>query len=397
IFGLVPLMIAVSVRAGAFFVFPMLALWSGWVLRGKKRFNFSAASVVTAAIGASYLSVNTIYNRLVSPGNSAFGNFAYTLYGQVRGGVGWHRAIEDLGTRDSSLVYRAVVESFLEDPFGFFSASVKSYQHFFLPGWMGIFSFQSFNGTNQLEIVFWMLGLILLIVGIIWSLKKYMSPTHSLLIAVFIGILLSIPFLPPIDGGRRFYASTMPFFFALIAVGINAFSAPRTENADRNDSRFIKVTRSITLALSLMTVVFPIFIQRLSNPPQVAAVFCPVGQIPFALEINAGSYIDLIPKNKAACGMAPNICLEDFKENGVEKNIDPFFNKIVKQAEEFGTSTRLVPSYDLISGNLHFFIGTSKQLDTNFSTGRIVTGCALEKNNFSVYFPILSTTSSSPR
>ena len=77
------------------------------MFRGAKRFSLLAVILTLAALAAGYFVANTLYPRLVGvPDGSSFSNFAYTLYGQVRGGAGWHSAIDELGTRDPSVVYQ---------------------------------------------------------------------------------------------------------------------------------------------------------------------------------------------------------------------------------------------------------------------------------------------------
>ena len=68
-----------------------------------------------------------------------------------------------------------------------------------------------------MDILLWAFGTLLVILGVIKVIRNINKSTASLLAAGFLGILLSIPFLPPIDSGTRFYASTMPFYYAIPA------------------------------------------------------------------------------------------------------------------------------------------------------------------------------------
>ena len=50
--------------------------------------------------------------------------------------------------------------------------------------------------------------------------RQRQNPIGSLMIAALIGILLSIPFVPPWDGGIRIHAATIPVFSLFPALGL---------------------------------------------------------------------------------------------------------------------------------------------------------------------------------
>jgi len=140
--GLIVLLVAVSARAGAFFIFPMLVLWIGWVFHGEKKFSLRMAVYALGAVLIGYLLVNSIYARLLGiPPGYSFGNFSYAVYGQVRGGTGWHSAIKELGTRNPAVVYHEAWNFFLAHPSSLFIAFAKSYRDFFQLGDLSIFPF----------------------------------------------------------------------------------------------------------------------------------------------------------------------------------------------------------------------------------------------------------------
>ncbi len=131
VFGLIILMIAVSVRAGTFFIFPLLVLWAGWAFRGQKRFSFRYAGAALLTVLGTFLVVNTLFSKLmVEPGYS-FANFAWTIYGQVVGGAGYHKAFEELGVRNPTLIFRAAEQIFSGPPTQLFHRRSKS-----LPGFL---------------------------------------------------------------------------------------------------------------------------------------------------------------------------------------------------------------------------------------------------------------------
>ncbi len=374
VFAIFVLMVGVSARAGAFFVFPMLALWAGWLYRDGARYSLRMAGLTLAVVVLAYLSLNTFFARLmVEPDNQTFGNFTYMIYGQIEGGAGWHKAIEDLGTRDPGIVLRAALGNFLDHPLSLGIGSAKAYRDFLFPGEPGIFSFHSPLRSNWLSVLLWWIFLALMVWGFVRSLRQIASPAFSLWAACFLGILLSIPFLPPVDGGRRFYASTMPFVFILPAVAAARLLPKRQE-----PSAFPEVLGAVqatALLLLASTVVVSVLLQNLSRAPSFPVPECPPEQAPFAVRLDPGSYVDLVPEGGGACGSAPEICLQDFQANGTEKTIDDFYQELLRQSEALGTTSRIFTADDLIDGRFYYYLGAASELRTD-AANRVLTGCA---------------------
>ena len=375
--GLAMLMLGVSIRAGAFFIFPLSIFWAGWAWRGEKRFSYRAAAVATLTIVSAFLVLNVIYPRLVvATGDTTFGNLAYAVYGQVLGGAGWHRAIVDLQTRDAMTVYRAAFDFFSKHPLSLLIGVAKSYRDFLMPGPDSIFGFTALESIPGLGVLLWLAALGLTAGGMIQSIRQARSALPALLLVVFCGIFLSIPFLPPIDGGNRFYASSIPFFFALPAFALGNLS--KKPEAD-GEAELTAATWPAAAGLIFMVVVImPVLIQRMSRPTVVHIPACPAKQVSFAIKASPASYVDLVPdQSTTACGIAPEICLEDFKANGADKAIDGFYQKLDSEAEASSSTSRIYPTVDLIGEGFHFFLGSPEQIPAN-STGQLVLGCATE-------------------
>jgi hypothetical protein len=367
--GLSLLMVAVSARAGAFLIFPLLALWAGWIFRGAKRYSLSSFFIVLAVAVAGYFVVNPLYARLLGvPEGSSFGNFAYTIYGQVRGGIGWHSAIAELGTRNPLRVYQAAWDVFLANPFGMLQGVNKAYADFFLPGLGSIFIF----GEDVPGLILWVLTITVLLRGLYLLVFKLRSESSTLLLAGFVGIFLSIPFLPPIDGGNRFYASTMPFFFALLAVGAGRFTpdeTPATSKIELFSLRFASV------ALLALTVLLPPVTLRASSRPVLNAPVCPPEQRPFVVKLNRGSYIELVKDEHASCGLIPETCLDDFRKHNTEIGIDDFYQGLDTIASSSPSGLRIIPTINLLDGYFQYFVLADGQVPAVPSQG-LFSGCA---------------------
>jgi hypothetical protein len=368
--GLGILLLAVSARAGAFFIFPILALWVGWVLRGEKRFSLFPAILVLAIFTGGFFILNSLYPRALGvPEDSSFGNFAYAIYGQVRGGTGWHSAIDELGTRNPASVYQAAWEYFLANPPDFLKGILKAYSDFFFPIEGSIFP----SGRYVLDLIFWYATLVIMLRGLYMLIFKHRSHLSLLLLGGFIGIFLSIPFLPPVDGGMRFYASTMPFYFVLIAIGASRRIDQDEEPATAKDELFY--LRFGSVAVLALTVLLPPVTLRASTLPAQDEPFCTEEQRPFVIRVNPGSYIDLVTDKNTACGLAPEICHNDFVEHNTELYIDDFYQHLDALAASTQGGIRVIPTINLLDGYFQYFVAPDEFI-VERAPGELYSGCA---------------------
>jgi hypothetical protein len=383
------LMVAVSARAGTFVVFPILVLWVGWIYRGQKGFSVKMAASALGGILLMYFLVNPVYSRFLGiPPGKSFGNFSYALYGQARGGTGWHSAIEDVGTRNPSVVYRATWRYFLKHPTSLLIGFAKSYRDFFLVGDTSIFSLGAFRIQNLHNVILWLGILVVLVWGVIQLTKDIRSNLSSLLLAGFIGIFLSIPFLPPIDGGSRFYAATTPFFFALPAVGAALISKKGREVLAKQDNSTddYKISSSASIVLIVMTTMVPLMMGARSTSPDPVPSLCSADQLPFVIVIQPDSYVDLYKKGSAQCGIAPKVCFDDFEQNNAELVTDDFYQKLLHLSGNGNVDIRVIPAIDWVGKEFHYFYVLQDKLPMDFSHGQ-VSGCAKEilTTNQSIY------------
>ena len=388
VLGLITLLVAVSSRAGAFFIFPMLAIWVGWIFRREKRFSIKAAAYAFIVVLVGYFLVNTAYAHFLGiPPGSAFGNFSYALYGQVRGGTGWHSAIEELGTRNPYAVYRAALQFFLEHPLSLFIGFAKSYRDFFLPGSQSIFVFKVDGWQDWANFVLWAGTIALLLRGLMRSVKDIHLNLASLLVAGFAGIIFSIPFLPPIDGGARFYASTMPFFFIIPALGLGKLARGVEQNSNSKEYLYGDsiAPRLTSIILVGLTLIVPVGVYSFSHKPAYALPSCPPEQEPFVMEVHQGSYIDLIKDETTQCGLAPEVCFSDFEKNNTEKKVDDYYQELLLLAKNNDTNVRIIPAIDLVNEEFHYFyIPHSIKGSSSLNA---MSGCAIEikTKNQSIY------------
>ena len=323
------------------------------------------------------LAVNIVYNRLVvQPGGVPDGNFSATIYGQVYGGAGYSLAYRTLPSRDPAFIYRAAGRYFLAHPLSFFVGVYKAYRDFFLPQ-LGALSFLSGGKLRWLGMLLWIAASLLLIWGLYKSIRNMASPESALFVAGFAGIFLSIPFLPSIDAGNRLYASTMPFVYILIAVAIGKnFSV--TESAEGQDG-FVMPARIMSIILGILTVLLPVIILHINNQPTVNATSCPSRQVPYAVIVNPGSYIDLVPDQPTACGGVPEICLSDFRKNlgSTDPSNQDMYQRFLALITD--KSLRIFEAQDIVKGGFHFFVGPSADFSIT-PDSYMLAGCATKIN-----------------
>jgi hypothetical protein len=375
--GLLTLLVAVSARAGAFFIFPMLAIWAGWIRRGETRISVKAAVYVLGCIVAGYFLFNSVYSRFLGiPLGSSFSNFAYTIYGQVRGGTGWHSAIEDLGTRNPSIVYQEAWKFFREHPLSLFIGFAKAYREFFGFATGNIFPFMGEGWQYWFNLIAWLGAVTLMVIGLIRLFKDIHSRHSSLLLAGFLGTFLSIPFLPPIDGGTRFYAGTVPFFYVIPAVGISLLMKEKQPGMIPDVHRRAEVMslRFVSAAMIAFATILPAFLFVIGHKPAHVIPQCSPDQKPFEIQVDPGSYIDLVLGG--SCTGIPEVCLDKFETNNIEKSTDDFYQELSSLIRDDNTSVRLIPGFDLLAERFRYVYISHVKLSGDPSPG-LMSGCAV--------------------
>jgi len=225
----------------------------------------------------------------------------------------------------------------------------------------------------------------LLLWGLIRLIQDIQSNRASLLLAGFLGIMASIPFLPPVDGGARFYASTMAFFFVLPAVGFGQLTSriePKSISKNDRDPEG-RTSQAVSIILILTTLLVPIGLHSLGRKPHYSDPACLSPQLPFAIQMYPGSYLDLLKDSTSPSGLTPEVRLEDFDKNNAEKENDDYYQKLLYLAKGNSTNVRIIPAIDFIEDGFHYFYASQN----NIPTGRLITGCAIEikTKNQSIY------------
>jgi hypothetical protein len=341
--GLVTLTVALNIRSGAFLVLPLLIGWIGWDAhrRGSNAWRPAALAVVAVAVG--FLLCMPMNAMFGTGGGSAQGNFADILYGIAHGGVGWQAAAHDFAGRhfasDADLahaIYRAAFTQIIHHP-----------QTFARGLWVG---YRSYLGRTYgfaphvMNFVF----SVAMLVGWVGLLQRPHRRLGSMLLAAWLGILLSVPFIFQ-DGGHRVMAPIVPFLAAPVGLGAavlarRGFTGLKAV-AERSESQ-----RSVTLtafacgcALLLLVAGAPLSVW-LHTAPRVSAPVCGTGEIPMVLEAGPqAAHLTVVPSG------APTHGFGQLTDEQLHAGVSASGVEIARAFTDIPTGSVVLSTYNLLS------------------------------------------------
>jgi hypothetical protein len=302
--GLFLLSLGLNARAGAFFILPMIALWTGWYFRESKFFHWRSFLLACVVVTMGFV-INLAAFKVFSSAESApFANFSFTIYGLARNGQGWtqiftdHPETWDMPSGEQSrYVYSLTLDIIRRKPINLVNGIIKSYQTFFslddYYGSIGWFGDTGITGTIT-RIGYYLL----MLAGLFFCVKDIKKPSRSFLLISFIGIALSIPFAPPIDSNRmRVYAATIPFFIAIPSIGLSSLVALipwKFLKSGVSDPQSLLLPKVLSGALVLMMTVIPLIPFKLASPQPAPQLTCSTGLKPVSFKILPGNHINIV-------------------------------------------------------------------------------------------------------
>lgn len=324
--GLMLLTYALLIRAGAFFVLPILMVFAVIRFAENRQHYLKVLFLVSIAVAIPIISNSWLGGVVASPDTVRFANFADTLYGQARGGVRWTQAAIDhpelasmAEPLRSRMLYRLAFEEIIRNPLGLIRGSMKAWMDFILPGPLSAFGFLTV-GNKAVDFLLQLSGALMFLFGLgkIWqSQKKTLS---MFVLAYCAGTLLSIPFLPPVDAGVRPYAATIAALFLPVCF---VFSHPLFEWVENSlhEHRMIPAGISYNLAFTLILVSLlgaPL-LKTIASPGDEQHVVCEPEYVPVSFRLTHGSYISLSSANALQKTTVPVVLLTD-----VHRSFDDF-------------------------------------------------------------------------
>jgi hypothetical protein len=311
--GLVLLSIGLNARSGPFFVLPALLFWGTMNLGVGKRLSLSALLVGTLAILSGFL-VSTWFVWLWGSGESIQqSNFSLTLYGMAVGGKGWLQAFSDFpelfksgfgSGHEAEIAQFLYVESLKE----IISKPERFIKYYLAELWEFIHLFLKYDlGVSRVAMV--LAGL--------WILARWRDRLAQMGILMFLGILLSAPFLMD-DAGVRPFAPVYPVFAAVPALvaGI-AWRALFDRHAFSPSLRQIGGSASGGFAFGVLgflaiAILGPIMaVWAYDSPTAVEIGVCPKGSVSFQTNAYVTAYVNVVDDSSVDI-RSPDIGYRDF-------------------------------------------------------------------------------------
>lgn len=210
--GLFSLVMGLNTRASAYFILPLLILYSGWIFR-RGRWGWRSTVSAGAVCFVGMLLNFACYWVFFAPPRPT-SNFWLCFYGMLKGGT-WVSAFNEIGIHNANLIAKENGLALLRaDPWlllkGFWRACVFAWDR---NVFYAIAAPQTFCSWMK-----WM-TVIGAVVPWSWAIVWRKRPELEWFILLLVlGTVLSLPFAPPWDGGPRVYTVAFPFIYLSPAI-----------------------------------------------------------------------------------------------------------------------------------------------------------------------------------
>ncbi len=374
--GMALLTYALLIRAGTFFVLPLLVLFAVLHFAKNRQQYFRILLGMMIAIAIPVTSNLWLGRVAASPNAVEFSNFADTLYGQARGGVRWTQAAIDhpelasmVEPDRSRLLYQLTFEEIKRNPLGLIRGSIKAMVDFIRPGPLSAFGFLTF-GNKGVDLLAQVSAALLFLFGLWKSWMDRKNGISALILIFWAGTFFSIPFLPPVDAGIRPYAGTIASVFLPLCLVFSQGFFRRVENS-RDENRTVPVGISYTSAflLILLSLVGAPLIRIVVKPLPMQPATCVAELVPISFRLNRGSYILLSSVDEAPRTKVPVVLLTD-----VQRSFDDFpygdFASLLRKVKQ---PALIAAASDVSTGEGIWVIAPA---ETSAYEGQVVSGCA---------------------
>ena len=305
------LSLALKARAGAFFVLPLLMLWFV-TLRNVSLSKLALGGIVCTSVALGFLANLWLFNSISIAGSVPFSNFGETIYGMATGYRSHYALAQDYPGVDPSKGIPIALEIIRDSPSTFLYAVVRAYREYLQPTLF--FSFLYLARPQLPSIALLLSGF--LAVGIIRLIGARQTTWARMLFAVIVGILLSIPFVPPIDDGIRAMITTVPFWALIVGLAAADLRAVRSVSEDTWKVELPAINPLLVFSfLMVFAVTLGWLLVRGSARATIEKVNCDAGEVPVALMASPGSFINVVRNSSRPVSWLPDIRREDLRAN----------------------------------------------------------------------------------
>lgn len=351
--GLFTTTFALNARAGAFFMLPLLILWAGWLFRKNKFFSWKFAALATFSVVLSF-ALNLFLTRLIAtPSGVPFANFSYTLYGLASGGESWvhvfhrHPELANIDEPEKTKqIYQLAFELIRTHPMQMVQGALFNWKMLFSDSWYSIYSYVGGENWLIMRYAQWAMYLLSL-TGIYAWFQERQDPIKSLIMISFIGVFISVPFLPPTDAYRmRPYAASIIILAALPALGLHfILRAAKLQFPAHPDGAMPPVSAApiFSSILIFITTAGPLALRSASTPVSLQATACENGSAEYVLvRFDEGTYINIKRESLSFLDWMPDFHTGQFRKNA-HSLAD---NNLIKWAESLEPPTTLFLTRD---------------------------------------------------
>ena len=388
--GMLVLSLGLIARAGPFFMLPFLILWAGWVFRDGAKFNWKVACFAALAAVLGYGVHMVIFQSLAGTNSSSMGNFSYTFYGLAVGGKGWKQYMIDhpdvmalVEPAQSQAIYRYAFDALKADPMGIVRGAFVYWQAFFTFDWSGMFGY--IEGATKLESLTGRVVMaVFTLIGLIAAIMDRKRPAFSMLLAGWIGIFLSIPFVPTVDAEIRTYAAAIPWFAGLAMAGLWAIMTRTGLLKVSHPGENLLAGKPYGLGIyGLIIILFtfagPLLVHALEKPVTVPAINgCPDGSTRLVTTVTRGSYINVVDDASRRQSMIPTLRYTDFDHS---MHDSPMYS-LALQMVPVKAGDSFFYGYDYIEKRLVYILGRTPLFDGNQG---FVEMCGWQESNEKSY------------
>ncbi len=309
--GLLSLTLALNARAGAFFVLPFFIVWIA-TSKGVSLSSILRLGTLSTGVVALGFAVNFWLFRSVSmSGSVPYGNFGATLYGMATGYRGWRSFYEDFPNSTLVNSTQIALGIIVESPEVFLRAVLQAYREFFTPHRFFSFLYLPSKDIGPLAILLSALA----VVGLFRLVRHRSTLFTRMMLFTVSGIVLSVPFAPPIDDGVRAMIATTPFLALLsglpladIAPMVSSFRDDRSAGPKADGLLIFSCAVVLTVSLGWLAVRGP-------APRTRPTRACDPGEVLVSVSISPGSYVNVVRNSAQAYSLLPNIRRADLREN----------------------------------------------------------------------------------
>lgn len=308
--GVFVLTLALNARAGAFLVLPLLVLWGGmWQAQG--RFSFKYFGILSACVLLGFILNFLVFKSVATPGSMPFSNFGSTLYGMVTGYRGWQSFYSDYPGVSEQAAFGISLKIFLSSPGTFFIAAIKAYRDFINP-----FQFFSFLYLPVEQMIFAACIFTLLTLRGLWQLAKHRSTLFArMMLSALAGIIISVPFVPPIDDGFRAMAATIPFLALLAGLSFGDWNQYGLKTPESTGVKIKADWLAIFSGVFILLIAIGWIGVKGAEMVVGQEPLCNPNETAILIPVSGGSYINVVSRKGREVSLIPDIRINDLQRD----------------------------------------------------------------------------------